>query len=100
MKTILILALAALISGCATSASPQAQAIKDADATTVTACTYVGDVTGTSGVGGLRAATGIENAKNAAREKASAMGATHIVWGSVQGGFGPSVAGKAYKCGQ
>ena len=51
-----------------------------------------------NGVGGLGAATGIQNAKNAARDKAAKLGATHIVWGTVEGGFSPSVAGKAYKC--
>ena len=100
MKTFVALLAALLVSACATSASPQAQNIKDADQTVVAQCTYVGDVTGTSGVGGLGAATGIENAKNAAREKAVKLGATHIVWGSVQGGYSPSVAGKAYKCSQ
>lgn len=98
MKTLVALATALLLSACATSASPEAQKIKDADETLVQSCTFLGDVTGTSGVGGLGAATGIENAKNAAREKAVKLGATHIVWGSVQGGYSPSVAGKAYKC--
>lgn len=88
----------ALLAGCATSRSPAALTVQEADANMVAGCTYLGDVTGTSGWGGLAASTGIENAKNQALERAAKKGATHVVWNSIAGGWGPSVSGKAYRC--
>jgi hypothetical protein len=40
----------------------------------------------------------MKRAKNEAREKASDMGATHVVFTSVYGGYGGSAAAKAYRC--
>jgi hypothetical protein len=64
----------------------------------VTSCKYVGEVQGSSGWGNLAASAGMENAKNEARENAAKLGATHIVWGNIAGGYSPYVSGKAYKC--
>jgi hypothetical protein len=33
-----------------------------------------------------------------AREQAAAMGATHVIWTSVAGGYSPYATGKAYIC--
>jgi len=85
-------------SGCATSPSASAVRVKDADMRMVSNCQFVGDVHGTSGWGNLAASTGIQNAKNEARENAAAMGSTHIIWTDTAGGYSPYVNGKAYKC--
>jgi len=83
---------------CATTLSPQAIQIHDADMATVKNCKYVGDVHGSSGWGNIAASTGIQNAKNEAREQATSMGATHIVWNNISGGYSPYVSGKSYRC--
>ena len=87
-----------LVSGCATTPSPRASTILDADKNTVANCKFVGSVSGTSGWGNLAASAGINNAKNEAREQAVRLNATHIVWLSVAGGYSPNVSGNAYKC--
>ena len=83
---------------CATTRSAAAARVQEADATMVAGCTYLGEVSGTSGWGGLAASTGIENAKNQALEQAAKKGATAVVWNALAGGWGPSVSGKAYRC--
>ena len=87
-----------LLISCATKLSEQAAMIKDIDIMKTNDCTYVGDVDGTSGLGELSASTGISNAKNEAREKAAKLGATHIAWKVVNGGYSPFVSGQAYQC--
>jgi len=94
----LAIAITALAQGCAVAPSAAAASVKDADAPTVSACKYVGDVQGSSGWGNLAASTGMENAKNEARENAAKLGATHVVWGNVAGGASPYVSAKAYRC--
>jgi hypothetical protein len=69
-----------------------------ADDAMVARCTYLGDVQATSGWGGLAASMGVNNAKKSVRVRAAKKGATHIVWGTEVGGWGPSVTAKAYKC--
>lgn len=86
------------LSGCATTLSSQAMRIHDADTNMIGKCNYIGEIHGSSGWGNLAASTGIQNAKNEAREQASAMGATHIVWTNISGGYSPFVTGKAYNC--
>ncbi|MGE4519664.1 MAG: hypothetical protein AB7E04_09170 [Desulfobacteraceae bacterium] len=102
IKQILFLSVIIFVSlvlfGCATTLSSQAMRIHDADINLVMNCKYLGDVHGSSGWGNLAASTGIQNAKNEAKELASAMGATHIVWTNVSGGYSPYVTGKAYSC--
>jgi hypothetical protein len=98
-KVFAIILLSGFIaSGCATTLSPSATRILDADAKMVEGCTYVGDVHGSSGWGNLAASTGIQNAKNEAVEKAAALGATHILWTNISGGYSPYVSGRAYIC--
>lgn len=88
-----------IASGCVTtSLSPSAAKILSADDKMVVGCTYVGDVDGFSGWGGLATPTGIQNAKNEATEKAAALGATHILWINISGGMGPTAYGRAYIC--
>jgi len=87
-----------ILPGCATTLSQSAARVKDADMRMVENCQYVGEVHGSSGWGNLAASTGIENAKNETREKVAAMGASHVVWAGISGGYSPYVSGKAYLC--
>ena len=99
MKVFAIILLPCFIaSGCATTLSPSATGLLDADAKMVESCKYVGVVHGSSGWGNLAASTGIQNAKNEAAEKAVALGATHILWTNISGGYSPYVSGRAYMC--
>ncbi|HEX5960740.1 MAG TPA: DUF4156 domain-containing protein [Rhodanobacteraceae bacterium] len=86
------------LAGCAVTPTREALAVQDADAAMVKGCAFVGEVTGTSGWGGLAASAGEANAQNEAREKAAKLGATNIVWDSLRAGYAPSVSGKAYRC--
>lgn len=97
-KTILALVSLVAISGCATTLSTSARNVKDADITIIEKCNFLGDVQGSSGWGNLAASAGMQNAKNEAREEAAAMGATHIIWTSLVGGYSPYATGKAYLC--
>ena len=94
------LAIAAVTSliGCATAPSAAAARVQEADAQMVAACQYLGDVQGSSGWGNLAASAGMENAKNEARDSAAKLGATHIVWNNITGGYSPYVSAKAYRC--
>lgn len=87
-----------MLTGCATTLSQSAARLIDADMKMTENCKFIGDVHGSSGWGNLAASTGIENAKNEAREKAATMGATYIVWTGMAGGYSPYVSGKAYLC--
>ncbi len=93
----LLLALG-FICGCSTTASLSAMNVQSADENSVESCQYLGDVQGSSGFGGLAATQGMENSKVEAKEGAAQLGATHIVWMNISGGYSPSVFGKAYKC--
>ena len=98
VTTFFLLMLTLIISGCATSRSVGASRIQEADSATVSGCKYLGEVHGSSGWGNLAASVGMDNAKNEAWEKSSELGATHIVWNQIMGGYSPSVSGKAYLC--
>ncbi len=86
------------ISGCAVAPSAAASHVLEADAKMVASCKFVGEVQGSSGWGNLAASAGMSNAKNEARDNAAKLGATHIVWDNIAGGYSPYVSGKAYKC--
>src|SRR5689334_6971396 len=95
----LILTAGLSLCACATAPSERAARIKDADPKIVDACTYVGEVEGTSiwgGPGGHGAA--VSNSKNEARDQAAALGATHIVWNSTSESSLTAVGGRAYRC--
>ncbi|MBT2144199.1 DUF4156 domain-containing protein [Rhodanobacter sp. LX-100] len=83
---------------CATTPSASALRVADADQSMVAGCKFVGEIQGSSGWGGVAASTGMENARNEAREKAAKLGATNIVWQSIAGGYAPYVSGRAYSC--
>lgn len=100
MKTLLLMfgIFVMVVTGCATTTSHKASIVQDADQEFVKNCVFVGSVSGTSGWGNLAASTGINNAKNEAREQAARLNATHLVWTSVIGGYSPNVSGNAYQC--
>lgn len=86
------------VSSCATTLSSAASRIQPADQSTIAGCTFVGDVSGSSGWGNLAASQGMQNAKNEGLERAANMGATHVIWANIAGGYSPYATGKAYKC--
>jgi len=86
------------INGCAVAPSAAAARVQEADAQMVSSCKYLGEVQGSSGWGNLAASAGMENAKTEARENAAKLGASHILWNAIAGGYAPYVSGKAYKC--
>ena len=98
MKFILLVVALLLMAGCTTSLSTRAMKVQDADITIMERCKFVGDVQGSSGWGNLAASAGMQNAKNEAREQAAEMGATHVIWSGVAGGYSPYATGKAYMC--
>lgn len=100
MKLFAIVLLVVFSCGCATTMSDKARSIIEADEgkLAVESCRFVGQVTGGSGFGNLAANIGIRNAKNEALDEASKMGATHVIWTSVNGFMGASVSGNAYNC--
>lgn len=97
VKTVTLAILLAL-GGCAVTPSREALSVRDADAAMVTGCQYVGNVTGTSGWGGLASGAGIANARNEARTQAATLGANFVVWESLQNSWTPTVDGDAYRC--
>jgi len=90
--------LSIVVVGCATTRSKEGMKIQEADEATVINCKYAGDVHGSSGWGNLAASTGIQNAKNEGMEMAARLGASHVVWTTVTGGYSPFVSGRAYLC--
>ena len=97
-STACVCALSFTVSSCATAPSAATARVQEADAQMVASCKYLADVQGSSGWGNLAASAGMENSKNEARENAAKLGATHIVWNQVSGGYAPYATGKAYKC--
>ena len=92
-----------LLSGCTTPISKSGKLITDvnvidAQKLEVNNCENLGDFESSSGWGNLMAAVGIESAKNAIRNKAAELGATHVVWTNISGGSVPFVSGRAYRC--
>lgn len=97
-RSLILIVTISFIGGCSSTASLSAMKIKPAEQQSMQTCTYLGDVQGSSGLGGLAASQGMKNSKIEAKESAAKMGATHIVWSNIAGGFTPSAFGKAYKC--
>lgn len=91
--------LASAVAGCATATVQDAQSVVDADAQAVAACRFLGEVAGTPGWGGgTTAPTALAQARQAARNQAAKLGATHIVWTGLYNSWVPSARGKAYRC--
>ena len=96
-----VVLVAAMMAGCASSPSPSASKILDGDPSIVNReCKLLGTVTGRSIFGGSEAGR-TEGAMQDARTKAAAMGATHVVFLTVDNGgmlnTGQATA-RAYRC--
>lgn len=101
MRKTLTIALAVVLSGCATGIPVQVADIKVASPQTVASCQYLDTVYGTSSWYGMFAEKGIENARLSAFDKARQLQASHVVWEpAMPQTFGSSnVAAKVYRCG-
>ncbi len=86
------LCIAGMTLGCG------ANAVQTASRMDVEQCRYLGTIRAVSGIQGMAASTGADDAKYDATEQARVRGATHIVWTQVHGGYAPSAAGDAYRC--
>lgn len=98
-STVAILMCANLVCACTTTLSGPARKVAITDDREVANCRMLGEVHGSSGWGNLAASAGMENAKNEALEQAAALGATHVTFTNVAGGYSPYATGKAYRCG-
>ncbi len=87
-----------VLTGCALPTSQLALSVKAADEPMVAQCEYLDEVTGWSGWGNLAQDAGMTNARNQARERAAELGATHVVWRGLTGGYSPNVVARAYRC--
>lgn len=97
----LVLAAVTVFNGCASSPSPSAQNVQDGDPAIVNRdCKLLGSVNGRSVFGGGETAR-MDGAMADARAKAAAMGATHIVFLTLDnsGMFNTGYAtARAYRC--
>lgn len=85
---------------CATSLSPQASRVREADERMVRRCAFLGTVRGSSLHSGAFRETGRTNALNEGLEQAAALGATHVLWVRQTGSYwsGGDAVGRAYRC--
>ena len=85
------------LSVVATSAQAQVRLVRDSGA--VAGCASLGEVNGSSLVGGALGQVGYDNAMNEMREKASAVGGTHLLLIDMQSGMmGARGIGEAFRC--
>ena len=86
MKTYVLAVAVLALAGCSAVASPKAAALIEADDAGVAGCKLLGTVNGGTLFGGAATGLASHNAMVDAREKAARLGATHIVFTSVDGG--------------
>jgi hypothetical protein len=73
--------------------------VREADDEMVKGCEYRGDVTASSGWGGLAQGMGQSRSRNSVIKRAAQKGATHLVWSRQASGLGgANASGRAYKC--
>ena len=99
-KLLFLLIVTSVICGCTTTLSKKASLVREAKEYSVEDCEFLGTVQGWSGWGDRVEGVGIHNARNQALERAASLGATHIVWVDIRGGFAPVARARAYNCGQ
>ena len=109
-KIFLIAILSPVLIGCSTTTLPVTEthtedkkekvvSVKPATEEQVKTCEYLDDIIGTSSFYGVFATKGIKNAKEEAINKATDIGATHIVWKSNSLTYGSTaITGMAYRC--
>jgi len=87
-----------VLCGCATSTGAGGH-VQDLDTAGAEACRYIADITESQYSGMLFAGQGLEQARAKVRDKASHMGAMHVVWSSMAaGGAVQAASAKAYEC--
>jgi hypothetical protein len=101
LKSLMLLTLTGLlslpvISNCAFEPTYRGQKIQPAYPEMVKACSFVGEVTGSSNVS--YTPLGRQYAKYRAMDEAGRLGATHIVWEAMTTGVHPTAYGRAYRC--
>lgn len=85
--------------GCATTLTPEAAKIQEADEEMVKGCKFLGSMTGKSSLGIALPETGEANAKADLLKKAAVKGVTHVIWKEVWfNGWGWRVNARTYKC--
>ncbi|MDX1589616.1 MAG: hypothetical protein R3296_11825 [Oleiphilaceae bacterium] len=89
---------ATLLSACATPLSPEAESIREVRASEVSGCDKVARVSGTAEGFYLSPTAQLQQAQNAALEKAVEANATHVVWTSLEEELSSYVAADAYRC--
>jgi hypothetical protein len=98
-KVSAILILTVCLFACASAIPIQVPGIQVADEAHVAGCTYLDNVHGASGLYGMFASKGLENARFEALRQAKDIGATHVVWVPTAQGHGSSQASaRAYRC--
>ncbi|MBQ3301671.1 MAG: hypothetical protein IJH04_05965 [Eggerthellaceae bacterium] len=98
MRNAVLVSAFLVCAGSAATPSNEATQVRDADEQAVASCQYLQDFDGNSGWGGLAQGAGMDNARNEVREKAAKIGATHLVWINVHGGYSANATAHAYKC--
>ncbi len=93
-----MLGLLALLSGCASTLSPQAERIVEAHQKEVRECRELGEVRGHASGFHWSSAAAMSNARDKALEQAADRNATHVVWSHADEDMTASVAGIAYRC--
>ena len=73
--------------------------VSEADDAMVAGCKYLGDVTASSGWGGLMQGVGQSRSRDSVFKRAAQKGANHIVWSrQASGSGGANASARAYKC--
>lgn len=84
---------------CLASSGAMAQVRLVRDSGAVAGCANLGEVNGSSLIGGALGQVGYDNAMNEMREKASRAGGTHLLLIDMQSGMmGARGVGEAYRC--
>jgi len=90
--------LLALLGGCASTLSPQAERIVEARHSDVRECRELGDVRGNASGFHWSSAAAMNSARDQALEQAADIDATHVVWEHSEEGMTAYVAGTAFRC--
>lgn len=101
MRLISVLPLALLCAACNSSQTTKSAAtVIPTDASQVTDCAFLRSITESQHSGLLFTGAGLNAAQDEVLASAAAIGATHVVWVSLNsGGVAQQATGSAYRCG-
>lgn len=95
----LILALSLSLTCGAAAAQTASGSVRVVDQNSVAKCTFLSSITESRYSGMLFAGSGLRKAQEKVLASAARMGATHVVWGSLNsGGAIQTATGSAYRC--